>query len=431
MESAALVYAALGTATLAAALLPRLVRRAPVSLPMVFLGAGALAFAAIPPLPDPDPRQHLAFTVHLTELCLIVSLMGAGLALNRPVGWRRWRTTWRLLAIAMPLSMVAVGLLGGLVLGLGIAGSVLLAGAAAPTDPVLATEVQVGEPAEDPDRVDDEARFALTSEAGLNDGLAFPFVYAAIAIAVAGSASLSDWLGHWLAVDVLWRLLVGIAIGLLAGWVLRTLFFAARSRRIRLAEHAEGFVALAATFLTYGLTEIASGYGFVAVFICACTIRAAERSHEYHRVLHQYVEQLERLLTVLILILLGGAAATGLLAGTTWSEVLVAALFLLVIRPLAGFAGLIGGGTGPRERAVIAFFGVRGIGSIFYIAFAVQQADFAASDSLWRVIALIIIGSVLIHGITATAVMAYLDRSRIRAAKEQFGDPGQAPTTAV
>ena len=431
VESTALVYAALGAATLAAALLPRLVRRAPVSLPMVFLGAGALAFAVIPPLPDPDPREHLAFTVHLTELCVIVSLMGAGLALNRPVGWRRWRTTWRLLVVAMPLSMLAIGLLGWGLLGLSVAGSILLAGAAAPTDPVLATEVQVGEPAEDPDRVDDEARFALTSEAGLNDGLAFPFVYAAIAIAVAGSAAPSDWLARWLAVDVLWRLVAGVAIGLLAGWFLRTLFFAARSQRIRLAEHAEGFVALAATFLTYGVTEIVDGYGFVAVFICACTIRAAEHSHEYHRVLHQYVEQLERLLTVLILILLGGAAATGLLAGTTGSEVLVAGLFLLVVRPLAGFTGLIGGGTGPLERAVIAFFGVRGIGSLFYIAFAVEHADFAESDSLWRVIALIVIGSVLIHGITATAVMSHLDRKRVRAAEERFGDPGQAPTTAV
>jgi NhaP-type Na+/H+ or K+/H+ antiporter len=359
--------------------------------------------------------------------------MGAGLALNRPVGLRRWSTTWRLLGITMPLSMLAVGALGWSALGLGLASSVLLAAVLAPTDPVLASEVQVAEPAENPDdpgEEEDEARFALTSEAGLNDGLAFPFTYAAVAISVVGAAP-GAWLPQWLAVDVLWRLACALLVGLLTGWGLRKLFFAAPSKDFRLAEHAEGFVALAATFLAYGLTELAEGYGFVAVFVCACAIRAGERSHGYHRVLHQYVEQVERMLTVLIIFLLGGAAVTGLLAGTGWREVLVALVFLLVVRPVAGLVGLARGKTGPRERAVISFFGVRGVGSLFYVAYALQSGDFADQDAIWRVVGLVVIGSIVLHGITATPAILLLDRLRVRAARVRHGDPGQAPRTPV
>lgn len=430
MDGPALIFAAIGVTTLLAALLPRLIRHAPISLPMVFLAAGAVAFSVIGALPDPDPRQHLGFTLHLTEVCVIISLMGAGLALNRPVSWRRWSTTWRLLGIAMPLTMLAAALLGSALLGFGVAAAALLAAAVAPTDPVLATEVQVAEPTEEPDQIDDEARFALTSEAGLNDGLAFPFVYAAIAISLVGPAP-TDWFAHWFALDVLWRLSAGILAGLAVGWLLRTLIFGARSRRLRLAHSTEGFVALAATFLTYGFTELINGYGFVAVFVCACTIRAGERSHSYHQVLHQYVEQLERLLTVAILILLGGVAVSGLLTGLRWQEVLVALLLILVVRPVSGLIGLARGKTGPRERRVIAFFGVRGIGSLFYIAYAVTHGDFPEQDALWRVICLVVIGSVLVHGVTAAPVMDYLDRERVRVAKAQTGDPDQAAVTPI
>ncbi|WP_329790917.1 cation:proton antiporter [Lentzea sp. DG1S-22] len=425
MDPGPLLYTGAGLATLAAALLPRLLARAPVSMPMLFLGAGALTFTVVDALPSPDPDEHGTVLLHLTEMCVIISLMGAGLALNRPPGLRRWATTWRLLAITMPLSMLAVGLLGWGALGLGVASSVLLAAALAPTDPVLASEVQVAEPAENPDQDEDEARFALTSEAGLNDGLAFPFTYAAIAISVVGAAP-SAWLGHWLGVDVVWRLACGLAIGVGIGWLLGKLFFSAPSEKFRLAEHAEGFVALAATFLAYGVTELLEGYGFVAVFVAACTIRAAERHHGYHQVLHRYVEQAERMLTVLIVFLLGGAAATGLLAGASWREIAVAAAVVLVVRPLAGWIGLLKGCTGPRERTVIAFFGVRGVGSLFYVTYALQEGQFADHDTIWRIVGLVVVGSVLVHGLSASPVMWLLDRKR-----RQEGGADNAAQTPV
>ena len=399
-------------------------------MPMVFLGLGFAAFALLPELPTPDPLAHPSVTTHLAEVCVLISLMGAGLALDRPVGWKRWKTTWRLLGITMIASIGIVALLAGQLLGLGLASAVLVAAALAPTDPVLANEVQVAEPAEeDEPPAEDEARFALTSEAGLNDGLAFPFTYAAVGLSTMGVS----WagFGHWFGVDLLWRLGIGLVVGIGAGWLLGKLFFNAPLQQFRFADHAEGFVALAVTFLTYGLAELAHGYGFLAVFACACTIRAAERNHGYHKVLHSYVEQLERLLTVVILVLLGGALARGLLEPLQLRDALVVVAFLVLIRPLTGWIGLLRGRTGPRERAVIAFFGVRGIGSLFYISWALQKGDFADPARLWAIVAFAVAASVLLHGVTATPVMAVLDRRRRQAASSRHGDEALATETPV
>ncbi len=430
LDPVGLLYLAGGIATLVAALLPRLLGRVPVSMPMVFVGAGIAAFALFPDLPDPDPVTHSSFALHLTELCVIVSLMGAGLAINRAFNWRSWSTTWRLLAITMPLSIAAVAVFGWWGLGLGAASALLLAAALAPTDPVLASEVQVSEPlTEDEEADDDEARFAITSEAGLNDGLAFPFTYAAIAISLAGIAP-SGWLGQWLMLDVVWRLGVGVAVGLAAGWLLRRLFFSSFSERLGFTRKADGFIALAATFLAYGAAEVSEGYGFVAVFVCACTIRAAEKTHGLHAVLHTFVEQVERLLTVVVLILLGGAVARGILESLTLPDVLFAAAILLIIRPLTGWIALIRGRTGPRERGVIAFFGVRGVGSLFYIAYGLQHGDFPGGERLWAIVTVVILGSILIHGVAATPTMALLDRARRRRA-ERRGKPDAVKDTPI
>jgi NhaP-type Na+/H+ or K+/H+ antiporter len=419
LDTAAVLYLSVGLATLAAALLPKALRHAPVSMPMVFLGSGIAVFALIPALPDPDPMQHPDVALHLTELCVIVALMGAGLAINRPFQVRTWSTTWRLLGITMLLSMLAVGVLGWWVLGLSAASAVLLAAVLAPTDPVLATEVQVSEPVTEPGAADDEARFALTSEAGLNDGLAFPFTYAAVALSVAGTTT-EAWLPRWLLVDVAWRVGVGLGAGLLVGWLLGRLFFSTLAERLRLNEKSEGFVAIAATFVAYGAAELANGYGFIAVFVCACTLRSAEREHGYHAVLHTFVEQIERLLTVALIVLLGGAIGRGLLSEMGWPELGVALAFLLVIRPAAGWLGLTPGKTGPGERAVIAFFGVRGIGTLFYVAFGLAEGSFDG-PYIWGLASLVVAASIVLHGAAATPVMAALDRRRRKEARRLGG----------
>src|SRR5215217_1553702 len=382
-------------------------------MPIAFLGLGTLVFALPTDLPAPDPIRYAWLAEHLTEFGVIVALMGAGLKLDRPVGWRRWASTWRLLAITMPLSIAAVAVLGWWAAGLAPAAALLLAAALAPTDPVLASDVQVGEPTDDEDS-EDEVRFALTSEAGLNDGLAFPFTYLAIAMVTAGSTSAGVWLGRWFAVDVLYKLAVGLLGGLAIGWLLGRLFFRARSETLRLANHAEGFTVLAATFLAYGLTEVAGGYGFLAVFVCACSMRAAERNHGHHQVMHDFAEQVERLFTVGLLLLLGGALVNGLLAPLTWGGALVGLTLLFVIRPLAGWLALRGAPGTRAEHGVIGFFGIRGIGSLYYLSYALASADFPQPEQMWAIAGLVILVSVVMHGIAATPVMQRLDSARER-----------------
>jgi NhaP-type Na+/H+ or K+/H+ antiporter len=306
----------------------------------------------------------------------------------------------------MPVTIAAMALLGWWWAGLVPAAALLLGAALAPTDPVLASDVQVGEPTDEEDS-EDEVRFALTSEAGLNDGLAFPFVYAAIAMAIAAGG---PWLGEWALHDVLYKGAVGVAGGLLIGKLLGRLFFRSRRETLRLARHSEGFLALAATFLTYGLVEVAGGYGFLAVFVAARAIRSAERSHEYHQVLHDFAEQTERLLTVLLLLLFGGAVVGGLLAPLTWPAALAGLALIVVIRPLTGFLSLRGAPGHTAEHWVIGAFGIRGIGSFYYLAYATSHVAVPHADLLWATVGFVVLVSVVVHGIAATPVMRLLDR---------------------
>ena len=161
-----------------------------------------------------NPLESLDLTKRLTEFVVIVALMGAGLKLDRPIGLRRWMLAWRLLGLAMPLTILGIALLGWAALGLDPSAALLLGAVLASTDPVLASDVQVGPPREG---VEDEVRFALTAEAGLNDGLSFPFVYLAIAMALAQGYSGDGWLQEWLFVDVVWRLGIGLVVGWATG----------------------------------------------------------------------------------------------------------------------------------------------------------------------------------------------------------------------
>ncbi|MFC7541261.1 cation:proton antiporter [Siccirubricoccus deserti] len=287
----------------------------PLSLPMFCVAFGYVAFS-LSTGDTPNPLRYPNVAERLTETVVIVALTGAGLKLDRPFHWGNWALTWRLLIVAMPLSILGIALIGHALLGLGVAAAVLLGAALAPTDPVLAADVQVGPPHSGEE---DEVRFTLTAEAGLNDGLSFPFVNLAVALALVGTAP-ADWLEDWLARDVVWKLSIGLALGWAIGWGLGWLTFH-MPNRARLSRTGDGFVALGATFLTYGATELAHGYGFLAVFIAALAMRAAERHHNYHDRLHDFAEQTERLLMMVLLVLFGGALAGGLLAPLRWWDV--------------------------------------------------------------------------------------------------------------
>lgn len=404
----------LGAVVLLVGWTPVVLKRLPLSLAMICVGLGVAVFGTGLLGFDPDPRTYDTVTEKLAELVVIISLMGAGLKLDRKIGWRSWRVTWRLLGLAMPITILAVTWLGTELLGFSLAMALLFGAAMAPTDPVLASDVQTGPPKSGEDS---EVRFGLTSEAGLNDGLAFPFVHLAILMAAGGLTSTAA-LGEWALIDAVWRLGAGVAVGWVVGRGLAWLTF--RVLHARLSGTGDGLVAVGATFLAYAMAEIAHGYGFLAVFVAALSFRNFEREHDFHGALHDFADQIERLLMMFVLVLFGGAVANGLFARIGWIEVAAALAILLVVRPVAGFISLIGGRYPLRDKAMLAFFGIRGIGSVYYVAYGLNHGDFGSSERLWAVTGLVILGSILLHGVTATPLMRRLDET---AAEEAGSTP--------
>lgn len=437
--SGAAVYLILGLSLLVTTVLPHVSRRIALSPPMVLVGIG-LAVGLLPYGEDISlqPEDNRELITHVTEFTVLVSLMGVGLAIDRVLdvrswrSWRAWSPVWRLLLVTMPLTILGTMLLGWWVAGLAPAVALLLGAVLAPTDPVLASDVQVGEPLtedvaeaeeeeEDVDE-DDDIRFALTAEAGLNDGLAFPFVHLALLL-LAGGFGLAE-AGTWVGWYLVGKIAVGLAVGWGAGWLFGRQAFHARNENLRLADAGEPLLALAALLTSYGAAELVSGYGFLAVFTCAVALRSSSRGHSYQRAMHGVVERLERLMTLLVLLLLGVAMTRGLLDHLDWRGVAVAVALVLVVRPATGWLALTvaardaheDGGLDRREAAAVAFFGVRGVGSLFYLGYAVTHGDVPGEQWLWSTVAFTVILSVLLHGFTATPAMARIDARREEAA---------------
>lgn len=399
--------------------LPLALRRLPLSLPIVCLAIGAVIFT-IPNIGiDPSPSRNSYLTERLTEFVVIIALMGAGLKIDRRFSFRSWGITWRLLLVTMPLSILAVAGVGTLLLGFGAIASLLLAASLSPTDPVLAADVQVGGPLEGGE---DNVRFALTSEAGLNDGFAFPFVHLAIALSIASAAG-GQWFVDWLTFNVVWEIVAGIGCGWLIGRLFGWLTF--KMPGDTLAKTGDGLIAIAATFVSYGVSELLHCYGFFAVFVTALTLRSAHRGHEFQRDMHDITEQVERIAMMVLLLAFGGALVGGLLEGIGGLEILAALLILLVIRPVTGMLGLIGAKATLIEKVTIAFFGIRGVGSFYYLAYGLNHGEFGdEEDRLWSILALVVVLSILLHGLTVTPAMRWLDRLHGRDPDETVPPPG-------
>lgn len=435
------VYLLLGLALLLAIVLPQVTSRVAISPPMVLVAVGMLI--GLLPLADTvslDPQDHRTLVTHVTEFTVLVSLMGVGLAIDRHFhvrswsSWRKWSPVWRLLAVTMPLTIGAMTLLGWWV-GLAPVVALLLGAVLAPTDPVLASDVQVGEPLTDdlePDdgerpEEDDDIRFSLTAEAGMNDGLAFPFVHLALLL-LAGGFTLADGVA-WIGWYVVGKIALAVLVGALAGWLLGRQAFRARRDVLRLADRGEPLLALAALMAAYGGAEVVGGYGFLAVFVCATTLRASERGHSYQRAMHAVVDRLERLMTLLVLLVLGMAMTHGLLEHLDWRGIGLTLALVLVVRPLVGWLSVsvaarderLDGGLDRGERLAVAFFGVRGVGSLYYLAYATSHEHVPGEDWLWSTVAFAVVVSVLLHGVTATPAMARLDARRREAGRAQSG----------
>lgn len=395
-----------GVAFLFGALFPIMFKRLPISLPMLQVSFGIIMGYWWTTLSFLDPLSNGLLIEKLTEIVVLVSLVGAGIKIDTPLTWQLWRPTVRLLLITMPIGIFAMAVLGYYAFGLTMGAAVLLGAVLAPTDPVLASSIQVGPPNTG---AEDTPRFTLTSEAGLNDGLAFPFVYLAIKIAEAygnGQRFSGEMLWSWFTNDVLWKIGAGLAVGVIVGKVLAKLIFSKRTRGTAISQ---GYVVIALTLLAYGLAEYVHSYGFIAVFVAAFAFRRSECKHTYHHKLHDFAEQSEGLLMSLVLVTFGMFIGQGLQSGIelTWRVYIISFIFLVFIRPVGGIIALSGLNIPRVEKYTISALGIRGIGTLYYLSYALNQGFFGEGDAikLWIVCSIVILISIFMHGLSAPKLL--------------------------
>ncbi|MEL6846179.1 MAG: cation:proton antiporter, partial [Bacteroidota bacterium] len=321
-------------------------------------------------------------------------------------GLKNWQIGWYLLGIAMPLTIAMMAFSGHWLLGLSLPAAILLGAVMAPTDPVLAGSVQVGPPNNGDD---DEVRFGLSLEAGLNDGLAFPFVYLALNFAQDGVSGPVFW--KWLGFEFFLKIVIGFTVGLGMGYAISRLFFKLKDRlKERFdSEVKEGIFVIAATLITYATSEHLQGYGFLAVFVAAVTARQYRNDHVIHNKTYESIDQVEQAILGLFLIFYGGVLAMGGLEGIGWQHLACSLLLLFVIRPLSGMLAFSFCPLSIRRKIVLSFFGIRGIGSLYYLAYAHNKTSgFDQLGDIWLVVNLTILLSIIVHGLTVDRMLKWM-----------------------
>lgn len=403
----------LGLGLLLNPLIASLAQKTPLTPALVYLSLGALLGASssiFPGFSMAYANQDAKLIEHFTEVVVVITLAGAGLKIDRPFDKLWWSSTWRLLGITMPLSIAGITALGW-VWGLPFASALLLGSVLAPTDPVLAHDMQTGPPQQDtPEK---EAKIVLTTEAGFNDGLAFPFTYLAIALHYAsntasGTVSTSTVFFKWLQWDLLGRVGLGLGMGWLMGRLLSWILFKATKdhhKKDTMNQHFGVFI-IGATLATYACAELVGGYGFLAVFIAATVGRSQNREEHYHRKTFKFLEQIEESLTSVLLLILGVFFAyqgKNLWQAAYWGS---AVIIVVGIRPLAGMIGLWGYSKPLKKRLAIAFLGVRGIGSFYYLAYAAHHfKDDEISEITLLVLCCVVVSAVL-HGLSSKKLLS-------------------------
>lgn len=428
----------IGALLITMALAGTLMKRLPVSASMFYLAVGYGLGTAGWGLMAPEPHRAAAILERVSEVALLISLFSVGLKLGLPFSSRHWFLPLRLAFVSMALTVGLITLVGVFLLDLPLGVAVLLGGILAPTDPVLASDVQVDEPYDS-----DRLRFSLTGEGGLNDGAAFPFVMLGLGLLGRHELGAGGW--RWLGIDVLWALAGGLLIGAVLGAMIGKLVVYLRTRHqeaVGLDEFlALGLVALALGLvaLAFGVAQLAYASGFLAVFAAGLALqRVKERSRrqkapdegpaglqgkEAHlavathpnlagaymmQAVRGFNEQLERIAELVIVLAVGAMLAY--IHVDVATTVFIVLLFF-VLRPLSVWLGLLGAQVSGDQRLLIAWFGIRGIGSIYYLMFALNHgltgsvADRAINITLSAVAA-----SIILHGISVTPLMSLYAR---------------------
>ena len=382
------------------------IQRLPLSYSIIYLVVGVLLGTQGWGLVQVKPDAQ--FLERLTEMVVIVSVFGCGLKINRPLKRESWQSTIRLIGLLMPLSILAITAVGYYGLGLGLGGAVLLGAILAPTDPVLASEVQLGDVSDK-----DEVRFALTSEGGLNDSLAFPFVY--FGIYAFKDPDLNNWFKNWVAIDLLWAIAMGIVMGILVAKAVvkidRVL------QKIRKADDLmEDFVALSIIFLTYSLTELVNGYGFLGVFVAGLVVqRSYYGEHEKRIAQLEFTERIEKLLEVTAIVILGTILLFAPMLKYAGQSLVIAGLIFFVIRPLAVWLSMLGSNMAKETTSLMGWFGIRGVGSIYYLTYALGEGlEGEPGEQISWIVYSVVVLSVVLHGVTAAPLMMWYEGRKKR-----------------
>lgn len=352
-------------------------------------------------------RPGAEFLQRLTEFVVLISLFSCGLKMNRRFKLNTWKSTLQLIGLVMPISIFAAAAVGHWLLGLNWGASVLLGAILAPTDPVLASEVQLSDPS---DR--DELRFGLTSEGGLNDALAFPFVY--FGLRWIKDENWQNWIQEWVLIDLFWAIAAGFVAGVFVPkgivWIDK------RLQRIRPADSLmEDFVSLGIVFVTYAIAELINGYGFLAVFIAGIVTQQGYRDPEKRLSQLEFMERIEKLFEVGTILLLGALLLIEPVQRFWIPALIMSGLLLFVIRPLSVWVSTTGQPT--PVRLLWGWFGIRGVGSIYYLSYALGEGlkDELGEQIAWITFITIVL-SVVLHGVTATSLMNWYERKMNNAA---------------
>lgn len=388
------------------------IKRLPLSYALIYLAVGVIFGSSV--LGVINIRPDTQFLERLTEFGVIVSVFGCGLKINRPLKLRAWQSTIRLIGLLMPISILALAAIAHYFLGMGWGAAILLGAVLAPTDPVLASEVQLAHVG---DR--DELRFALTSEGGLNDSLAFPFVY--FGIYAYKDPNWDNWFKQWVAIDLIWAIASGIIMGIVVAkavvWLDRTL-----QKRRQADDLMEDFVALAIILLTYALTELVNGYGFLAVFVAGLIVQRSYYCQQNKRLAQlEFTEQIEKLLEITAIVILGTILLIEPMLEYAGQSLLVAGLLFLVIRPVGVWLATIGENLIKKCRSLMGWFGIRGLGSIYYLTYALGKGitGETAEQLSWITFTVIVL-SIVIHGVTAAPLMIGYEEAKTKVS----GDSG-------
>jgi sodium/hydrogen antiporter len=385
------------------------IKRLPLSYALIYLIVGLIlgsyGFGLI------KIRLDTEILERLSEFVVIVSVFGCGLKMNRLLNLRTWQSTIRLIVLLMPLAILALAAIAHYLLGMSWGAAILLAAILAPTDPVLASEVQL---AHVKDR--DELRFALTSEGGLNDALAFPFVY--LGIYAFKDPNWENWFQKWVAIDLIWAIAAGIFMGIVVAkaviWIEHYL-----QKRRSVDDLMENFISLSIILLTYSLTELVNGYGFLAVFVAGWLVQKSYFPQPEKRLAQlEFTEQIEKLLEVTAIVILGTILLVEPIQKYLKESLLIAGLLFFVIRPFGVWLSMLGSNLPRKTQSLMGWFGIRGLGSFYYLTYALGSGiqGETVEQIAWITFTVIVL-SVIIHGITAAPLMSWYEQAKTRGSK--------------